>query len=557
MFDRASDAALICDRENRIVAVNPAFTLLTGYTAEDVIGRNPSLLKSSSTPPETFVELWRELHLNGSWSGEVWDRAKDGSEYPKRLSISILRDDAGRIENYLGSFSDLSAHKEVSERLAHMAQHDPLTQLLNRAALESQLQRALIKAERDRLQVAVLLIDLDRFKSINDTLGHTVGDNLLLSVANRLRDFVRASDIVARLGGDEFAVVLPDLDDAMSITGIASKLKRVLEDRHLVGEHTLFATPSIGITIYPMDGSDVETLVRNADTAMYHAKAQGRNNFQFFAADMNIAANERMKLENGLRSAMENTHLGSGELHLHFQPQFDLKAGRVIGLEALARWTHPEWGPIPPGRFIPVAEETGLIQPLGDWVFWESCRLLRQFKNQGMGNIRVAVNLSAQQLRHENLPSVVHGALACFELQPTDLELEITESVAMQNPAATIAILTQLSDLGIVLAIDDFGTGYSSLSYLKHLPIHRLKIDRSFVKDIETDRDDAAICSATIVLGHELGLDLVAEGVETNGQRDFLHKLGCDVLQGFLYSRPLPADDVMPFLRSWQERPLS
>jgi EAL domain-containing protein (putative c-di-GMP-specific phosphodiesterase class I) len=260
---------------------------------------------------------------------------------------------------------------------------------------------------------------------------------------------------------------------------------------------------------------------------------------------------ERMKLEDGLRHALEATHLGSHEFHLNFQPQLHLESGRIIGLEALARWTHPEHGPISPTKFIPVAEETGLIQPLGDWVFWEACRHLRQFKDQGAEGIRMAVNLSAQQLRHEGLPSVVRGALACFDLKAEEIELEITESVAMQNPAATIAILEQLSDMGIVLAIDDFGTGYSSLAYLKHLPIHRLKLDRAFVKDIETDTDDAAICHATIVLGHKLGLDLVAEGVETEGQRDYLHNLGCDVLQGFLYSRPLSAEAVIGFLKSW------
>jgi EAL domain-containing protein (putative c-di-GMP-specific phosphodiesterase class I) len=285
--------------------------------------------------------------------------------------------------------------------------------------------------------------------------------------------------------------------------------------------------------------------------AMYHAKSQGRNNFQFFAEGMNIAANERMRLEDGMRRALESTHLGSNEFHLNFQPQLHLGTGRIVGIEALARWTHPELGPISPVKFIPVAEETGLIQPLGDWVFWESCRQLRSFKDQGITDIRIAVNLSAQQLRHESLPSVVHGALACYDLAPSEIELEITESVAMQNPAATIAILEQLSDMGIVLAIDDFGTGYSSLAYLKHLPIHRLKLDRAFVKDIETDRDDAAICSATIVLGHNLGLDLVAEGVETEGQRDYLQRLGCDVLQGFLYSRPLSADALVPFLKNW------
>ncbi len=551
MFASSSDAMMITDRANRIVAVNAAFTRLTGYSPDDVRGRDPRLLKSLATPAETFTAMWQGLQTDGSWTGEIWDKAKDGTIYPKLLNIAVVRDANGEVEHYLASFNDLTQRREDAERLAYLTQHDPLTRLLNRAAMEIQLQQALTRAQRDHGQLAVLLIDLDRFKTINDTLGHQIGDGLLIAVAQRLRDCLRASDVISRLGGDEFVVILPDLENAMSVTGIASKLKRGLEDRYPVGAHTLYTTPSMGIAMYPIDGDTTETLLRNADMAMYHAKSQGRNNFQFFAEGMNIAANERMRLEDGMRRALESTHLGSNEFHLNFQPQLHLGTGRIVGIEALARWTHPELGPISPVKFIPVAEETGLIQPLGDWVFWESCRQLRSFKDQGITDIRIAVNLSAQQLRHESLPSVVHGAMACYDLAPSEIELEITESVAMQNPAATIAILEQLSDMGIVLAIDDFGTGYSSLAYLKHLPIHRLKLDRAFVKDIETDRDDAAICSATIVLGHNLGLDLVAEGVETEGQRDYLQRLGCDVLQGFLYSRPLSADALVPFLKNW------
>jgi diguanylate cyclase (GGDEF)-like protein/PAS domain S-box-containing protein len=551
MFASSGDAMMITDRANRIVAVNAAFTSLTGYSPDDVRDRDPRLLKSAATPAETFTAMWHALQTNGTWSGEIWDKAKDGTIYPKLLNIAVVRDANGEVEHYLASFNDLTQRREDAERLAYLTQHDPLTRLHNRTAMEVQLQQALTRAQRDHGQLAVMLIDLDRFKTINDTLGHQVGDGLLIAVAQRLRDCLRASDVIARLGGDEFVVILPDLENAMSVTGIASKLKRGLEDRYPVGAHTLYTTPSIGIAMYPIDGDTVEILLRSADMAMYHAKSQGRNNFQFFAEGMNIAANERMRLEDGMRRALESTHLGSNEFHLNFQPQLHLGTGRIVGIEALARWTHPELGPISPVKFIPVAEETGLIQPLGDWVFWESCRQLRSFKDQGITDIRIAVNLSAQQLRHESLPSVVHGALACYDLAPSEIELEITESVAMQNPAATIAILEQLSDMGIVLAIDDFGTGYSSLAYLKHLPIHRLKLDRAFVKDIETDRDDAAICSATIVLGHNLGLDLVAEGVETEGQRDYLQRLGCDVLQGFLYSRPLSADALVPFLKNW------
>ena len=398
-----------------------------------------------------------------------------------------------------------------------------------------------------------MLIDLDHFKTVNDTLGHATGDELLKSVAARLRDCVRASDIVARLGGDEFVVVLPDIDSAMTVATLAGKVQHRLADHsHQIGAHSLYATPSIGISIYPGDGRDRETLLRNADVAMYHAKDRGRNNYQFYASRMNEAAGERLQMENALRQALASITPEHSPFSLHFQPQINVADGRVVGLEALARWHDPVLGQVPPDRFIRIAEDSGLMQPLGDWVFWETCRHIRRFRDAGLTGLRVAVNISAQQLRHEALPMLVRGVLACYELTPQDLELEITESTAMQNPDLTLSILNQFSDMGIVLAIDDFGTGYSSLAYLKHLPIHRLKLDRSFVKDIETDANDAAICSATVALGHNLGLELVAEGVETDVQREFLTRLGCDVLQGFFYSKPLPADQIIDYLRHFQ-----
>jgi diguanylate cyclase (GGDEF)-like protein len=394
-----------------------------------------------------------------------------------------------------------------------------------------------------------MLIDLDRFKAVNDTLGHHVGDGLLKSVATRLRDSVRASDIVARLGGDEFVVVLPEIDSALTAASVASKVQRALEQSHEIDAHTLYATPSIGISIYPSDGRNSDVLMRNADAAMYHAKNLGRNNYQFYAARMNEAANERLQLENELRRAVCAITPDHSEFELYFQPQVQIPSGRVVGLEALLRWNSPKFGQVQPVRFIQLAEETGLIQPLGDWVFWQTCRHVRNFREQGVKNVRVAVNISAQQLRNESLPLIVHGALACYDLSPDDLELEITESTAMQNPELTLSILNELSDMGIVLAIDDFGTGYSSLAYLKHLPIQRLKLDRSFVKDIETDVNDAAICSATIALGQNLGLELVAEGVENQAQCDFLAQIGCEVMQGFLYSRPVPVAEVVAYVR--------
>ncbi|MEY4592628.1 MAG: hypothetical protein RIR18_1523 [Pseudomonadota bacterium] len=556
VFECTSEAVVITDAGNRILEVNPAFTRMTGYALAEVVGQDPRIMSSGDTPRSTIESLWRGLKEKGAWEGEVWDRRKDGSVYVKLLRISVAYGQDGQVENYIANFHDISERKKAEDRLHHMAHHDPLTGLSNRASLEAQMKRALAGAKRDGSTVGVMLIDMDNFKQVNDTLGHNVGDELLIQIAHRLVESVRGSDLVSRIGGDEFVVILHHIDNVMSIGGIASKILRNLGASYSVGKHMLYSTPSIGVALFPADGVDAETLIRNADSAMYHAKSQGRNNFQFFTACMNEAAQERLKLEVALRQAMEGLSLYSApQFHLCFQPQLDTATGRIVGLEALARWVHPEMGNIPPVIFIKIAEETGLIQPLGDWVFWEACRKLREFKDAGMSDVRVAVNLSTQQLRHEYLPVVIRGALACYDLAAGDLELEITESTAMQNPQATIEILQQLHDLGIVLAIDDFGTGYSSLAYLKQLPINRLKLDQSFVRDVSFDKDDSAICSATIVLGHNLGLELVAEGVETEAQRDHLKGLGCDLFQGFLYCKPLPAETICDFVLNWNRNP--
>lgn len=556
VFLQTSEAIVVTDAARRIITVNPAFSALTGYTAEEIIGHTPKMLASGRTDDSTFSAMWQAVAETGIWSGEIWDRRKDGSQHPVWLVLSAVHDRKMAISSYIATFTDIGERIETSRQLRHLAYHDPLTQLPNRLAFESQLTLSIRVAERDHAQLALMLIDLDHFKTVNDTLGHQVGDELLKSVAQRLSQSVRASDIVARLGGDEFVVVLPEIDSPTMASAIAGKIQRALADvSHSVGAHTLYATPSIGISLFPADGCDGQTLLRNADMAMYHAKDAGRNNYQFYADKMNEAAGERLQMENALRQAVSGITPVNSPFSLHFQPQVCPHNGQVIGLEALARWEHPVMGHIPPDRFIPVAEETGLIQPLGDWIFWETCRNIRTFRDAGLENFRVAVNISAQQLRHENLPLVVRGALACYDLRPSDLELEITESTAMQNPELTRSVLDQFAAMGILLSIDDFGTGYSSLAYLKHLPIHRLKLDRSFVRDIQTDPNDAAICSATVALGHNLGLEVVAEGVETAEQRDYLTALGCDILQGYLYSRPIPAGQIIRYLQTHQPDP--
>ena len=543
-FHSSGEAMAISDRFNRIVNVNAAFTAQTGYSLDEVVGKDPQMLSSGKTPKAVYEDMWRCLQQNGYWNGEIWDRKKSGEVYPKWTSISAIRDADQKVMFYIASYSDISERKANEARIDYLAHHDPLTGLINRYNLENRLDQALLSAHRDSLRVAVMFIDLDRFKTINDTLGHHVGDQLLIDVARRLRESVRDSDIVARLGGDEFIVVLTRITDEMDAAPLGDKILRSLGHPYVFNGKELHSTPSIGIAVYPGDGGDGPTLMKNADTAMYHAKELGRNNVQYFTPAMNAAASERLGLENDLHQALR-----IGQLHLHYQPQVCAADGRCFGVEALVRWHHPLHGDISPLKFIPIAEESGLIEALGNWALEEACRQLSAWRAEGIEDMRMAVNLSAQQLRSPGFVHSVDALLKRHGLKGSDLELEITESVAMENPDRAIGQLQALRDIGIQLAIDDFGTGYSSLAYLKRLPIHALKLDRTFVRDIETDPSDAEISAATLALAHNLDLKVTAEGVETEAQRDYLLKHQCDFMQGFLFSKPLPAEDVLKFIR--------
>jgi diguanylate cyclase (GGDEF)-like protein/PAS domain S-box-containing protein len=544
VFEHSGEAVVITGPDNRILAVNSTFTRLTGYSQEEVVGQTPKILQSGKESKDFYVAMWETLARENYWQGELWDKRKDGTFYPKWLVISVVRNKQGEIINYIGSFTDISERKQAAHRIEHLAHHDPLTNLSNRYSLLGKLSQALELAKRSMTQLSLLFIDLDHFKNINDSLGHHIGDILLNHVAERLLESVRSADIVARIGGDEFVVVLQQIHSGIAAAQIAGKIQQNLSQAIQLEGHSLHITPSIGISMYPGDGETVDELMKNADLAMYHAKSKGRNNYQFYKMEMNRNVQERLLLESDLLAAIERE-----EFVLHYQPQIDMSTGRMIGVEALVRWQQPQRGLVLPDIFIPVAEDTGLILPIGELVLKYACRQMAAWTFEGLPPFRMAVNLSARQFKQPHLPRMLEELIAATGVDPHQLELEITESVAMDNPETAIFHLRRFREMGVELAIDDFGTGYSSLSYLKLLPVNRLKIDRSFIMSLETDSDDTEIAAATIALAHTLGKEVVAEGVETEGQLSFLRCQKCDIVQGFLFSHPLPASEILNYLR--------
>jgi diguanylate cyclase (GGDEF)-like protein len=479
----------------------------------------------------------------GLWQGESWCRRKSGATFPAWHRISALRDGRGEVLHYIHLITDVTDKKLSEERIHHLAHYDGLTDLPNRLLFNERLIHSMERASRNDAKVALLFLDLDRFKNVNDTLGHQTGDSMLQVIAERLRRIVRAQDTLGRLGGDEFTVVIEDLGCLEDAGAVAHKLLQAIAQPVIIGNHELFVGASIGISLFPDDGRDVQTLLRNADAAMYRAKEQGRNTYQFYTPDLTCASLERLALENSLRRALERN-----ELRLVYQPLVDAASGRVMGAEALLRWQHPAKGLVPPDIFIPLAEETGDIAAIGAWVMETACAQLQAWRRQGLVLGRVAVNLSGQQIVRGNLVETVRGILARTGAMPLDLELEITEGFVMSHLDEGLQVLNELRNLGVKLAIDDFGTGYSSLAYLKRLPINRLKIDRSFVQHIPNDKDDMAIASTIIAMAHTLDLQVIAEGVEEISQLDFLRHQLCDEVQGFLLGEPLTAEEF--FARS-------
>lgn len=538
VFETASEGIMLTDAQNRIVSVNPAFEVITGYPAAEVMGKDPKFLNAGLQDPGHYKAMWHGLERENRWEGEVWNRRKSGEPFAQRLVVSTIRDEFGHVKNHLAMFSDVTTQKRQAEEIKHQADHDALTGLPNRRLLADRMAQAIARAQRQSGQVGVMMLDLDGFKHINDTLGHRIGDLLLIETARRLIHCVRESDTVARIGGDEFMVVLPEIQSQNDLQTLAAKILEHLRQRFHIEGKDMYVSGSMGLTLFPDDGANAEVLLANADTAMYRAKAEGKNAYRFFTQDMQQHAQERLRMENGLRRALR-----AGEFVLWYQPVFELATGTLAKAEALIRWQDPERGLIEPVEFIPVAEDTGLIVPVGAWVIQVAARQAAQWKHAAPPDFRLGINLSAQQFQRGDCAVLLRDALNAEGADPQQLTVEITESVFISDKGDAKRQLQEMKSFGIQVAIDDFGTGFSSLSYLKHFPIDTLKIDQSFVSGIPGDAEDVALIEAIISMSRALDLDVVAEGIETEAQRRFLIASGCRYGQGYLLGKPVSAEE--------------
>ncbi|MDP1652225.1 MAG: EAL domain-containing protein [Rhodocyclaceae bacterium] len=546
VFEATSEAIMITDASGVIKRINQAFVAMTGYSATEVLGQTPRLLKSDKHEDLFYQGMWEKLQAVGRWEGEIWNRRKNGEIFPVWQIISAVKDTQGQTVGFVSLFIDITQKKRDEDEIVYRANYDALTGLPNRNLLAERLNQALKQARRESSRVAVMFVDLDFFKQVNDTLGHAIGDRLLQLVAERMRLCVRETDTIARLGGDEFVILLTDIDGTVPASIVAEKIIALMVEAFSIEGNEIHIGASIGITIFPDDGHDVETLFRNADLAMYRAKNMGRSNAQFFEMALTTAALDRRALENDLRGA-----LARNEFRLHFQPLIDLATNRITGVEALLRWQHPQRGLLEPESFVPLAEETGLIRDIGAWVLTESCRQLAGWGAAGH-HLTLAINVSVRQLPEALSVPRILAVLAEHGLDPQQITLEITESVLLADSPAIQQWFIDAGAAGLHLAIDDFGTGYSSLSYLKRFPVRHVKIDKSFVHDMENDMANRSLVEAILAMAHSLGLTVVAEGVEALGQASLLRAQSCEQAQGFLYSQPLPADELLALLNKPQ-----
>ncbi len=545
VFDNASEAVMITDAKNRIVSVNTAFTIITGWSLEESLGRDPSFLSSGKQSPEFYREMWQVLHNAGVWQGEVVNRRRSGQYYAEWLSISTVRNRQGQITHYLAIFSDISERKRAEGLIHRYSWFDSLTDLPNKALLIDRVNQAIITAQNDGRPMYLIALNLNRLKHINDSFGHRVGDEVLKVIAQRLVAATRDGDTASRITGDDFVVLVPRLGQHHRALALC---ERLLENVNAVIEvegNLIHISANCGISVFPSDGRSSEILLMNADAALNHSRQQGQNKVAFFEPHMSIEILEKIGMQSELKSA-----LAQGQFLLHFQPQINLTTGKLAGVEALIRWIHPERGVVSPAQFIPIAEELGLIIPIGEWVIDEACRCLARWRLAGHVDLLVAVNLSALQFAHANLVPVIKAAIKRHAIPPACLEMEITEGVAMDDADEVLTRLKELKEIGVKISIDDFGTGYSSLAYLRRFPVDKLKIDQSFIHDMLESSEATSIVRAVIALAHGLSLCVIAEGVEQQAQREVLVELDCDEIQGYLLSRPISFEDMSTWLGS-------
>jgi diguanylate cyclase (GGDEF)-like protein/PAS domain S-box-containing protein len=540
--EQSPASIVITDNTGKIQYVNPRFESVTGYSATEVRGKNPKILKTGHTPPEQYRQLWQTIAGGQTWTGEFLNQKKNGDYFWETASISPVKDVNGQITHFVAVKEDITVHKETAEMLVYQAHYDLLTDLPNRALAIDHLKLAISQAEREHQYVAVLLIDLDHFKSVNESIGHDVGDLLLCHVAERLKQYIQPGDTLARLGGDEFLIILQGLKDLDQVLPFGQCLLDVIEQPYLLRNVECFTSASIGVAIYPLDSQSASILLRNADIALYNAKNSGRKNIKCFESGMNLRAQRRHQVASQLRRALE-----FDEFSLVFQPLIDLRQGCVAGAEALLRWHNPNLGWVSPGEFIPIAEETGLILPIGDWVIESASKQLHQWRNRLSDSFSLAINLSSRQFKTPRLADVVADTLQRYQIPAHQLELEITESLLLDDQPATQYLMDRFKTMGVRLSIDDFGTGYSALSYLRRFSLDVLKIDRSFICDLPENKDLGAMVKAIIFMAHELNLDVIAEGVETEAQMKFLRSQGCDYGQGFWFSHGLSPEEFFDY----------
>jgi diguanylate cyclase (GGDEF)-like protein/PAS domain S-box-containing protein len=540
-LEAAANAIVITDYEGKMVWVNRAFTTMTGYSKEEALSKNLCLLKSGAQPESYYANLWSTISSGKVWQGEIVNRRKDGTTYTEEMTITPVTQDVDNpaTRHYIAIKQDITTRKAAEARVQYLAYYDALTGLPNRTLLQDRLSKALASARRRKDKVALLFLDLDRFKDINDSLGHSVGDLLLQEVAERLKKWAREQDTVARVGGDEFVIVLTAAKDGADAAVAAERLMHAMSAGFVVQGRSLSISCSLGISVFPEHGADSEALIKNADAAMYCAKENGGDNIRFFTDDMNAQAVERLTLESSLRLALDRK-----ELFLMYQPQMNIATGKIIGLEALLRWQHPKLGLVPPDKFIRIAENCGLIVPIGEWVLSTACSQARKWQDEGLPAVSVAVNVSAVQFRQEDFCELIRRVLHETGLGPQYLELELTESLLLANADVMLSVVEELKAIGVTLAIDDFGTGYSNFNYLRQFQVSKLKIDRSFIRDVAVNPDDAAITTAIISMAKSLHLKVIAEGVENEAQMSFLRAHQCDEIQGYYFSKPLATDKV-------------